>query len=356
MGKKGSGMKILAAVAVCAIVAFAAFVALNPLSISIFKETPSNSEYEISSIPPTKEAIDINAEECYTSGIDEDGQKFKNLIASENYQSQIDKIKKDGQRQIDELKEQLNNKVASEIKSIDAIENASGYKEDGLFIGGSFERLFDSNNKPLESLGAYYLRRLNYDENDQMKSTQKIDDYFLVNIPNITKNLYEKYGIEPSFGHFKRVEDFIHNHMSVKLVKVDDEREVDYYKIVDGDKCEIVIESYDENLPEGTNLEFIKEFLIHSNEHLTFYHDITNGDLWSDYLKSCYYERSDTYYHQIIFDQYCDKLGEPYLNQVKEVKDRIDSLQNDYLKQVKQIVDSSIKKIAGIQADALKNA
>ncbi len=360
MGKKGSGMKILAAVAVCAVVAVAAFVAYNTMGGgTFFNETPDPSDYIVSSIPPTTEASDIDVGECYAPGIDGDSQEFRDLVASEEYRSKAGQIIEDSQRQIEKLKEELNRRVAAEIQSMDAIENASGYKLDGLFLShGGYDRLPGNGDRGYESLGAFDLRWLNAEENKQMESTKKIDDYFSANIPDFTRDLYERYGIEPSFGHFKSVEDYVYTHMSIELVNVNDERKVDYYRIIDGDKYEILIESYDENLPEGTNLEFIKEFLMHGNENLALYNDITNGDLclWSDYRNSRYYENNPAHLIQGYFEGYCDDIGEPYASQAKEIKDRIDSLQEEYVKQVEQIVDSSMKKIAGTQAEALKDA
>jgi hypothetical protein len=308
------------------------------------------------SIPPTTEASDIDVGNCHAPGIDGDSQEFRDLITSKEYRSKADQIKEDSQQQIKKLKEELNRRVMTEIQSMEAIESASGYKEDGILLSsGNLNRLFYSYDRP-ESLGALYLRRLNYDENEQMKSTKIINDYFLANIPDLTKDLYEKYGIEPSFGHFKSVEDYIHNHMSMELVKVDENAEGEFH-MINGKKYEYVITAYDaEKMPEGVNLEFIREFLIHSNEHLTLYDDITNNVLWGDYRKSCYYEENEVYFAQKSFDYYCSNIGEPYGSQAKEVKERIDSLQDDYMKQVEQIVDSSMKKIAGIQADALKGA
>ncbi len=355
MAENGSGMKILAAVAVCAIVAVAAFVAYNTMGGGTSSDrTPDPSNYIEASIPTVPEASDIDIGKCYAPGIDGDGQEFRDLVASEEYRSRAGQIIKDSQQQIEELRARLNAEVAAKIQSVDAIQDASGYKEDGIFMGSGIERLIDKNNMPTESLGSYYMRCLNYYENEQTVCKQNIEKYFQENVQDYTKSLYAKYNIDLTYEHFKSVVDYLHHDASVELVKVDDDREVKAYEIIGGNKYEYIITPRNENLPESTDLDFLYEFCPISieNNYLKLYDDIH----FSDYYHEAYDDYSGVNNFQKRLNAYCDELGEPYASQVKGIKEEIDAMQNDYVKQVEQIVDSGLKKIAGIQADALKDA
>jgi len=370
--KKGITSKILVAIAVCGMIGATALSTSNSLgdgfgfSLPDIKlpeiklpdfgngggSDPDFSEYASAAVPTTGAEVDKN--KCYVQNVDENSVAFKNMIASKDYQAQVEEITKQSQQQIEALKTQLNTEVATKIQSVDAIEEASGYEGPSFYSHMGFDRLPGSGDNGLESLGAFNLRWINALENEQMTSNQKIDDYFYENVPEYTKDLYAKYGIDLSFGHFKSVEDFTDHDMELKLVKITNPEENKLYHMINGKPYEYVITSYDEEkLPENVNLDFIQEFLIKSSEHLTFYHDITNGDLWSDYRKSSYYENNDVSKAQNSLDSYYNNIGEPYASQVKQIKAEIDVMQDDYLKQVEQINNNTVEQIANIQTNNL---
>ncbi|MBR1925970.1 MAG: hypothetical protein IJ837_03900 [Clostridia bacterium] len=354
--KKGTNKKLLAAAIVCAIGAgaFGAYTTLGDKfglpNINLPDlgggKGPSFSNYTTASVPPTNE---VDTQKCYVEGVDENSEAFKNLIASKDYQTQALEITTKAQQQIDELSAQLNAEVATKIQSVDAIEEASGYT-----AYANVKSWMGFDKLPNESTGAFHIRRLNAVENELMANTQKIEDYFNEHVEDYTKNLYEKYGIDLTFKHFKSVQDFIDNDMYLELRKITNPEEGKFYHMISGKPYEYVVISYDEEkMPEKVDLDFIQEYLIHDGEHLTLYNDITVRDLSGDYMKSSYYEKNPVYSEQYIFDSYCDDLGEPYASQIKEIKNDIDVLQEDYLKQVEQINSDATKEILNLQSNTL---
>ncbi len=287
--------------------------------------------------------INVDGNSPYASNVDASSQEFLNLINSNDYKIAVIDIKNQGQAEIKSLQESINDQIVAEYQRIEELNTASGYREQSTFMGrNNFSRLVDSDYRPLESYVAYLTRYKNYLEaQEPEKMYEKFEADYYNQIPQNIKDLYSSYNIDLTMEKDQEILSWLGASV----------RTIDHYDINTGEITKTLV--FDEHVPDGTTLDFLKEYYnipaeIRNNSY-DIYGRLTVSEEYSDYINIL----ADTKYANNGLERYYNSINPSYANQIRQCVENIDALQADYITKTAQIQQNTNLEIANLQQTSL---
>lgn len=278
--------------------------------------------------------ISLNGNQAYAPGVDTSSPEFVQMINSPEYQSAVRNILAANQAEVDALQQSVNSQIMDEYKAIEAINTASGYKDEGYASNfGDFERVENSNGDYLESHISFLTRYKNYLEaQDPDHKYELVNNTYKDRLAAGYKDIFAAHNMDVDYENDGKI---IQSCYGISISS-----NGTYY--------------FDRGMAEGTDEDFYKDFYPYFQEHRSEITNIrtdisTNNENYQSYKGTT--ENLDTVNNAI--NNYYSKIDPSYADQIKTHIQNIDTLQADYATQAQDIQNNANLEVGNLQQTTL---